>query len=128
LFSTFGGNTVACAAGMAVLDVIERENLIDRSAAIGDYLRQELRRLAERHAIIGDVRGLGMMTGVELVTDRLTKEPAVTQIDLLVEDMRARNILIGKGTPNTLKLRPPLIWSRNEVDIFISAFDGSLSM
>ncbi|RWK43679.1 aminotransferase class III-fold pyridoxal phosphate-dependent enzyme [Mesorhizobium sp.] len=128
LFSTFGGNTVACAAGMAVLDVIERENLIDRSAVIGDYLRQELRRLAERHAIIGDIRGLGMMTGVELVTDRLTKEPAVKQTDRLVEDMLARNILIGKGTSNTLKLRPPLIWSRNEVDIFISAFDGSLSM
>ncbi|TIQ88947.1 MAG: aminotransferase class III-fold pyridoxal phosphate-dependent enzyme [Mesorhizobium sp.] len=126
LFSTFGGNTVACAAGMAVLDVIEREDLIKRSAAVGDYLRQELRRLAERHAIIGDVRGLGMMTGVELVTDRLTKEPAVTQTERLVEDMLSRNILIGKGTPNTLKLRPPLIWSRNEVDIFVSAFDRSL--
>ncbi|CDX16293.1 Ethanolamine-phosphate phospho-lyase (modular protein) [Mesorhizobium sp. ORS 3324] len=126
LFSTFGGNTVACAAGMAVLDVIEREDLIRRSAAIGDYLRQELRRLAERHAIIGDVRGLGMMTGVELVTDRLTKEPAVTQTERLVEDMLARNVLIGKGTPNSLKLRPPLIWSRNEVDIFVSAFDDSL--
>lgn len=83
LFSTFGGNTVACAAGMAVLDVIEREDLVNRSAVIGDYLRQELRSLAERHAIIGDIRGLGMMTGVELVTDRLTKEPAVNKpIDL----------------------------------------------
>ena len=69
-----------------------------------------------------------MMTGVELVTDRLTKVPAVKQTDRLVEDMLARNILIGKGTSNTLKLRPPLIWSRNEVDMFISAFDGSLSM
>ncbi|RWB94049.1 aminotransferase class III-fold pyridoxal phosphate-dependent enzyme [Mesorhizobium sp.] len=128
LFSTFGGNTVACAAGMAVLDVIEREDLVNRSAVIGDYLRQELRSLAERHAIIGDIRGLGMMTGVELVTDRLTKEPAVKQTDRLVEDMLAQNILIGKGTSNTLKLRPPLIWSRNEVDIFISAFDGSLSI
>ncbi|TIN31455.1 MAG: aminotransferase class III-fold pyridoxal phosphate-dependent enzyme [Mesorhizobium sp.] len=126
LFSTFGGNTVACAAGMAVLDVIEREDLIKRSAAIGDFLRQELRRLAERHPIIGDVRGLGMMTGVELVTDRLTKEPAIQQTDRLVEDMLARNILVGKGTPNTLKLRPPLIWSRNEVDVFVSAFDDSL--
>ncbi|RWE53189.1 MAG: aminotransferase class III-fold pyridoxal phosphate-dependent enzyme [Mesorhizobium sp.] len=126
LFSTFGGNTVACAAGMAVLDVIEREDLIKRSAATGDYLRKELGHLAEQHAIIGDIRGRGMMTGVELVTDRLTKEPAVTQTDRLVEDMLARNILIGKATPKTLKLRPPLIWSRDEVDTFISAFDGSL--
>jgi 4-aminobutyrate aminotransferase-like enzyme len=126
LFSTFGGNTVACAAGMAVLDVIERENLVRRGAETGEYLRQELRRLAERHAIIGDVRGLGMMIGVELVTDRLTKEPAVFQTDRLVEDMLSRNILIGKGTPNTLKLRPPLSWSRNEVDLFIKAFDDSL--
>ncbi|TIU34428.1 MAG: aminotransferase class III-fold pyridoxal phosphate-dependent enzyme, partial [Mesorhizobium sp.] len=126
LFSTFGGNTVACAAGMAVLDVLEREDLIKRSAAIGEYLRQELERLAEQHPVIGDVRGLGMMTGVELVTDRQTKEPAITQTGRLVENMLARNILIGKSTPNTLKLRPPLIWSRDEVDIFVSAFDDSL--
>lgn len=126
LFSTFGGNTVACAAGMAVLDVIERESLVRRSAETGEYLRHELRRLAERYEIIGDIRGRGMMTGVELVTDRLTKEPAIQQTDRLVEDLLARNILVGKGTPNTLKLRPPLIWSRNEVDVFVSAFDDSL--
>ncbi|WP_192361893.1 aminotransferase class III-fold pyridoxal phosphate-dependent enzyme [Mesorhizobium mediterraneum] len=126
LFSTFGGNTVACAAGMAVLDVIERESLVRRSAETGEYLRHELRRLAERYEIIGDIRGRGMMTGVELVTDRLTKKPAIQQADRLVEDLLARNILIGKGTPNTLKLRPPLIWSRNEVDVFISAFDDCL--
>ncbi|MER9405168.1 aminotransferase class III-fold pyridoxal phosphate-dependent enzyme [Mesorhizobium caraganae] len=126
LFSTFGGNTVACAAGMAVLDIIERESLVRRSAETGEYLRHELRRLAERYEIIGDIRGRGMMTGVELVTDRLTKEPAIQQTGRLVEDMLARNILVGKGTPNTLKLRPPLIWSGNEVDIFVSAFEGSL--
>ncbi|CAN7736774.1 aminotransferase class III-fold pyridoxal phosphate-dependent enzyme [Mesorhizobium amorphae] len=126
LFSTFGGNTVACAAGMAVLDVLEREDLIKRAAVIGEYLRQELGRLAQQHPIIGDVRGLGMMTGVEMVTDRLTKEPAVTQTERLIDDMLARNILIGKSTPNTLKLRPPLIWSRDEVDFFVSAFDDSL--
>ena len=126
LFSTSGGNTVACAAGMAVLDVIERESLVRRSAETGEYLRHELRRLAQKYEIIGDIRGRGMMTGVELVTDRLTKEPAVQQTDRLVEDMLARNILIGKGTPNTLKLRPPLIWSRNEADVFINALDDSL--
>ncbi|TIW01200.1 MAG: aspartate aminotransferase family protein [Mesorhizobium sp.] len=127
LFSTFGGNTVACAAGMAVLDVIEREDLIERGAETGDYLRRELGRLAQRHPIIGDVRGLGMMTGVELVADRFTKEPAARQTDQLVEAMLARNILTGKGTPNTLKLRPPLIWSRREADMFVTAFDDSLS-
>jgi 4-aminobutyrate aminotransferase-like enzyme len=126
LFSTFGGNTVACAAGMAVLDVLEREDLIKRAAVIGEYLRQELGRLAQQHPIIGDVRGLGMMTGVEMVTDRLTKEPAVTQTERLIDDMLARNILIGKSTPSTLKLRPPLIWSHYEVDIFVNAFDDSL--
>ncbi|TIW97648.1 MAG: aminotransferase class III-fold pyridoxal phosphate-dependent enzyme [Mesorhizobium sp.] len=126
LFSTFGGNTVACAAGMAVLDVLEREDLIKRAAATGEYLRQELGCLAEQYPVIGDVRGLGLMTGVELVTDRMTKEPAVTQTERLIDDMLARNILIGKSTPNTLKLRPPLIWSRDEVDIFVSAFDDSL--
>ena len=109
-----------------MLDVLEREDLIKRGAAIGEYLRQELGRLAEQHPAIGDVRGLGMMTGVELVTDRLTKEPAITLTERLIDDMLARNILIGKGTPNTLKLRPPLIWSRDEVDIFVNAFDDSL--
>ncbi|WP_352734527.1 aminotransferase class III-fold pyridoxal phosphate-dependent enzyme [Mesorhizobium sp. M0276] len=99
LFSTFGGNTVACAAGMAVLDVIEREDLVRRSADTGEYLRRELRRLAERHEIIGDIRGRGMMTGVELVTDRLTKEPAIQQTDRLIEDMLARNTSSAKGRP-----------------------------
>ncbi|TIT28852.1 MAG: hypothetical protein E5W86_04585 [Mesorhizobium sp.] len=68
-----------------------------------------------------------MMTGVELVTDRFTKEPAARQTDQLVEALLARNILTGKGTPNTLKLRPPLIWSRKEADMFVTAFDDSLS-
>ena len=75
-FCTFGGNPVACAAALAVLDVLEDEGLIANAAAVGDWLRAELAALAVRHAAIGDVRGRGLMTGVELVRDRGTREPA----------------------------------------------------
>ncbi len=128
LFSTFGGNTVACAAGMAVLDVIERENLIEHSNKTGNYFRAELRKLAKKHTLIGDVRGRGMMIGLELVTDRTTKAPAVEETAQLLELMKARRVLVGTGNPNTLKLRPMLVWDRAEVDFFIKALDKSLSI
>ncbi len=127
LFSTFGGNTVACAAGMAVLDVIERENLLQKSNEIGDYLRSELRRLADRHPLIGDVRGRGMLTGLEFVTDRDKRTTAVAETEQLIEEMLKHRVMIGKGTPGILKLRPSLAWGREEVDFFIEAMDQSLA-
>ncbi len=128
LFSTFGGNTVACAAGMAVLDVIERENLLQKCNEVGDYLREELHRLADKHRLIGDVRGRGMLTGLELVTDREAKTPAVKETEKLIEEMLARRALIGKGAPNVIKLRPSLAWGKAEVDFFINALDESLAV
>ena len=128
-FSTFGGNTVACAAGNAVLDAIENENLIDNGRAVGDYLRSQLRELANRHTLIGDVRGHGMLAGVEFVTDRKKRTPATEETARLLELMRERQVLVGKEGRfgNVLKLRPPLILSRTEVDEFISALDSALS-
>jgi 4-aminobutyrate aminotransferase-like enzyme/Ser/Thr protein kinase RdoA (MazF antagonist) len=128
-FSTFGGNTVACAAGNAVLDAIENENLIDNGHAVGDYLRGQLRELANRHALIGDVRGHGMLAGVEFVTDRGKRTPATEETARLLERMRERQVLVGKEGRfgNVLKLRPPLILSRTEVDEFITALDSALS-
>ena len=128
-FSTFGGNTVACAAGNAVLDAIENENLIDNGRAVGDYLRSQLRGLANRHTLIGDVRGHGMLAGVEFVTDRKKRTPATEETARLLELMRERQVLVGKEGRfgNVLKLRPPLILSRTEVDEFISALDSALS-
>ncbi|MBT8089175.1 MAG: aminotransferase class III-fold pyridoxal phosphate-dependent enzyme [Gammaproteobacteria bacterium] len=128
LFSTFGGNTVACAAGNAVLDVIEQEDLIERSRTIGDYLRSEIAKLASKHALIGDVRGHGMVTGLEFVTDRGERLPATAATARLVELMRRERVLVGSEgrDANVLKLRPPLVFRRKHIDVFIEALDRSL--
>ncbi len=129
LFSTFGGNTVSCAAGMAVLDVIEREDLINKSNEVGDYFRAQLRRLAKFQSLIGEVRGKGMLIGLEFVTDRIAKTPATEQTIRLLEVMKDNRVLVGsEGVyKNILKLRPSLAWNKREVDIFIDALDRSLS-
>lgn len=129
LFSTFGGNPVACAAGNSVLDVIEREYLIDNGRQVGDYLRQQLRELATRQQLIGDVRGHGMLAGLELVTDRDTKTPATEETKRLLELMRQHQVLVGKEGRynNVLKLRPPLVLQRDHVDQFVVALDDSLT-
>jgi len=129
MFSTFGGNPVSCAAGMAVLDVIEDEGLIDNANRTGDYLRDQLRKLAETQPLIGDVRGQGMLTAVEFVTDRRSKAPASKQTAKLLELMREQGVLIGCSGPlrNSLKLRPSLVFQPEHVDIFIAALDKCLS-
>ncbi len=128
LFSTFGGNTVACAAGNAVLDVIEREGLIDRGREVGDYLRSGLRELAGTRALIGDVRGHGMLTGLEFVTDREARTPATRETLALLELMRERRVLVGKEgrDGNILKLRPALVFGREHADRFVDALDDAL--
>jgi 4-aminobutyrate aminotransferase-like enzyme len=129
LFSTFGGNPVSCAAGLAVLDVIERESLIDNSRVTGAYLREQLWKLAETQPLIGDVRGRGLLAGLELVTDRATKAPATAPTLELLETMREHGALVGKDGQHDhiLKLRPPLVTTRAHVDLFIDALDRSLT-
>ena len=128
LFSTFGGNTVACAAGNAVLDVIEQEDLVARGRTVGDYLRSEIAKLASKHALIGDVRGHGMITGLEFVTDREKRSPATAATARLVELMRQERVLVGSEgrDANVLKLRPSLVFRKKHVDVFIEALDRSL--
>lgn len=128
LFSTFGGNTVACAAGNAVLDVVEQEELIERGNVVGDYLREKIRSLAAKHKLIGDVRGHGMITGLEFVTDRDKRTPATNETARLLELMRRRYVLVGSEgrDANIFKLRPALIFRRKHVDLFIDALDRSL--
>jgi 4-aminobutyrate aminotransferase-like enzyme len=129
LFSTFGGNPVSCAAGLAVLDVIGREDLITNSRTTGDYLRERLRELAATRPLIGDVRGKGLLAGLELVTDRETKAPATTQTLELLELMRENGALVGKDGEHAhiLKLRPPLVTTQEHVDVFIDILDRSLA-
>ncbi len=128
LFSTYGGNTVACAAGNAVLDVIERENLIERGRRIGGYMRDRLRALSERYDLIGNVRGHGMVTGLEFVTDRTQRTPATVETARLLELMRENGVLVGSEgrDANILKLRPALVFNESHVDRFVAALEQSL--
>ena len=127
-FSTFGGNTVACAAANAVLDVIERDQLIENGIVVGNYMREQLHELAETQSLIGDIRGHGMLTGLEFVTNRETREPATEEVAKLLELMRERQILVGKEGrfDNILKLRPSLIFEKKHVDLFVNGLDDAL--
>jgi 4-aminobutyrate aminotransferase-like enzyme len=127
-FSTFGGNPVACAAGLAVLDVIEGEKLADNSAEVGALLREKLTDLARHHAIIGDVRGLGLFLGVELVRDRVTLEPAGDEADYVVNRLRDAGILAGtEGRHhNVIKIRPPLCFAAQDAVFLADTLDGIL--
>ncbi|MDH5456836.1 MAG: aminotransferase class III-fold pyridoxal phosphate-dependent enzyme, partial [Gammaproteobacteria bacterium] len=129
LFSTFGGNTVACAAGNAVLDVIERDELIENGIVVGNYLRERLRELAKTQPLIGNVRGHGMLVGLEFVTDRDVRTPATAETLRLLELMRQRHVLVGNEgrDGNILKLRPALIFRHEHADLFMDALDGALS-
>jgi 4-aminobutyrate aminotransferase-like enzyme len=128
-FSTFGGNPVACAAALAVLDVIEDEHLVARAAEVGGRLREALATLAERHASIGDVRGRGLMAGVELVVDRASKEPAGALADRAKNAMADRGVLIGTTGRhgNVLKIRPPLCLTIDEAELIGTTLDAVLT-
>ena len=128
-FSTFGGNNVSCAAGMAVLDVLAREGLQENARTVGNHFRQGLRRLADKHALIGDVRGRGLLVGLELVRDRKTLEPAASETKRVVNRMRDLGVLTATEGPhgNVLKLRPPICFSIAQADLTIAAIDQALS-
>lgn len=128
-FSTFGGNNVAAAAGIAVLDVIRDERLLDNARESGAHLRRGIAGLMERHALIGDVRGVGLATGVELVRDRRTKEPAAPETRRLLGLLRDEGVLIGgEGKHgNVLKIRPPIVFSRENADMAVAAIDRALA-
>lgn len=126
LFSTFGGNPVACAAALAVLAVIEDEDLVANAAKVGSYLRQGLLTLAERHPLIGDVRGEGLLLGVELIDE--ARGPAAEDARRVTEVMRERGILLSATGPagNVLKIRPPLIFRHEHADLLLQALDEVL--
>jgi 4-aminobutyrate aminotransferase-like enzyme/Ser/Thr protein kinase RdoA (MazF antagonist) len=127
-FSTFGGNPVACAAGLAVLDVLQEENLQQHALRVGGHLIEGLRALQTRHALIGDVRGSGLFLGIDLVLDRETREPAPLQASYVVNRLRDCGILAGTDGPhhNVIKLRPPLVFSEADANLFIETLDAVL--
>jgi len=128
-FNTFGGNPVAASVGLAVLQVIEQEGLQANALNVGDHLRAGLRKLAETHDIIGDVRGHGLFTAVEFVSDRDAKTPATDATSTIVDAMRDRGVLLSRTgrDDNVLKIRPPLPFSRDNADLLLATLDESLA-
>ena len=127
--STFGGNPVTAVQARATIEVIEEERLMDNAHEVGSYFRAKLEELQQKHALIGDVRGMGLMQGLELVKDRKTKEPAPEALAQLMEETRSRGLLIGKGGlyGNVVRLSPPLNISKAEVDEAIRLLDQSFA-
>ncbi len=127
-FSTFGGNPVACAAALAVLDVLADEGLVANAAVVGDALRSALGGVAASREAIGDIRGRGLMTGVELVRDRGSREPAGDLAARVKDEMAERGVLIGTTarSGNVLKIRPPLCLTRDEAALIATTLDEAL--
>ena len=128
-FNTFGGNPVSCAVGNAVLDVMEKEKLMDNARDVGAYVAESLGRLQDKHDIIGDVRCQGFWMAAELVRDRHTKEPAADESKRAVNAMKDRGILMGRigQFDNVLKMRPPMPFSREHADLLLSNLDETLA-
>ena len=127
-FSTFGGSTLSCAVGLAVLEIVRDGQLQAHAERVGRFLIERLRALGGRHASVGDVRGAGLFLGVELVEDRDTREPATMKADYVVNRMRDEGILIGTDGPhhNVLKIRPPMPFNEAEADRLATTLDKVL--
>jgi 4-aminobutyrate aminotransferase-like enzyme len=126
--STFGGNPVTSVAAKATIDLIEEERLMDNAETAGNRFREGLDALKEKHASVGDVRGMGLMQGVELVKDRKTKEPATELANKVLERARANGLVIGKGGlyANVLRMSPPLNIPAADIDQAVAILDKSL--
>jgi 4-aminobutyrate aminotransferase-like enzyme len=129
-FSTFGGNPVSCAVGLAVINVIEKNDLRTNARVVGDYFREKLEGLKEKYPIIGDVRGMGLMQGIELVKDRKTKEPAPEAVLKVFEETKRQGILIGKGGlyGNVIRTGMMLNATKETVDELIAGLDAGFAL
>jgi 4-aminobutyrate aminotransferase len=124
--STFGGNPVACAAANATIKLL-REHLVANAATVGEHLMWGIRTLQQKHTLIGDIRGLGLMIGIELVRDRQTKERAIDERNALIQAMFRRGVLILGAGKNALRLAPPLVLTRQQADVILDILDASLT-
>ncbi|MCC7308791.1 MAG: aspartate aminotransferase family protein, partial [Acidobacteria bacterium] len=129
-FATFGGNPVSMTAGLAVIKFIEQNDLLTNTRVVGDYFRGRLEELKEKHSIIGDVRGRGLMQGIELVKDRETKEPAADAVLKVFEETKRRGVLIGKGGlyGNVIRTGMMLNSTKDNVDELIGALDAGFAL
>jgi alanine-glyoxylate transaminase/(R)-3-amino-2-methylpropionate-pyruvate transaminase len=129
-FNTFGGNPVSVTQGLATLDVIDRDGIQENARTVGGRLRQRLAELAQRQPLIGEVRGMGLMLGVELVRDRATKEPATAEAVEVLELAKERGLLLGKGglAGNTLRIKPPMCVTKDDADFLVECLDEVLTL
>ena len=127
--STYGGNPISSVAALATIHVMQREDMPQRAARLGNRLRQGLLALQDKHAIIGDVRGMGLMQGIELVEDRKTKEPSAKRANQIIEVLRKRHFLIGKGGlyGNTLRIAPSMLVTESQIDEALAHLDAGLT-
>ncbi len=128
-FSTFGGSTLSCVIGREVLAIVDDEGLQANAETVGDHLLAGLRTLQERHAVIGDVRGMGLFIGVEMVRDRETLAPATGAAGYIANRLREHRILIGTEGPHdsVLKIRPPLTFGRDDAEMLLDRLDRILT-
>jgi len=129
-FNTFGGNPISVTQGLATLEVIDSEHIQDNARHVGSHLMERLRELQERQPLIGEVRGMGLMLGVELVRDRSSKEPATKETVEVVELCKERGLLVGKGGlySNTLRIKPPMCLTRTDADFLADCLDEVLGI
>ncbi|KAK6778297.1 hypothetical protein RDI58_025015 [Solanum bulbocastanum] len=128
-FNTFGGNPVCTSAGLAVLRVIEKENLQENAHVVGSYLKERLMAIKNKHEIVGDVRGRGLLLGVELVTDRKLKTPAKAETLHIMDQMKDMGVLVGKGgfRGNVFRITPPLCFTKEDADFVADVMDCAMS-
>lgn len=129
-FNTFGGNPVSMLTGKTVLEIIQEEELQKNAKEVGDYLLSLLQQLKEKHPIIGDVRGNGLFVGVEMVRDHSTLEPAVPEIDSIVEHLKANGFFISTDGPlnNVLKIKPPIVFNKNNANDMVQHLDTAFTL
>ncbi|KMZ57442.1 Aminotransferase like protein [Zostera marina] len=128
IFNTFGGNPVCSAGGHAVLKVLDREKRQEQCASVGTHLLERLRAIQQKHEIIGDVRGRGLMVGVEFVKDRVEKTPATVETGLLFEKLKDLGVLVGKGGlhGNVFRIKPPMCFTKEDADFLVDTLDYAI--
>jgi alanine-glyoxylate transaminase/(R)-3-amino-2-methylpropionate-pyruvate transaminase len=129
-FNTFGGNPISMTQGLATLEVIDAEKIQHNAKVVGGILKEGLFALQKKHRLIGEVRGMGLMLGAELVRDRETKEPANTECARVLELCKERGLVIGKGGlfGNTLRIKPPMCIDKDDAAFMIDCLDEVLEI